>query len=466
MSCDVVVLGAGFSKAVNDLFPTTDELGEKVRSRLRENTGSFPAHVFDDGRFEEWLSYIAELQPHHDDRWTLEAKALGIRVTEQVQQILVDAQRSALVTHPHEWFYQLLALMHVRRATIITFNYDTLIECGVETMRLPAPSSNWQGVPRAIREEDILGGLPKSAVPTPPQDIHRGPFDLLVVPGLADMGWAATFQLLKLHGSLSWYWLPNSGSSSSLRRWRLPGNFGDVWSDDEESQRRELPRHEAFVVPPSMLKGAHLQEPVARELWHRAASAMAKAERVVLIGYSMPIADQSFSGLLTEGLGSRTVRVEVVNPKWDEVQGRLVRLGIPKGRIAVTCGNDCVERWVTEEIERVGRSVVESLRGEPLSGNERLFVANPRADGVSAVEPEGTCVVLQLHPRGHVAAQPVASSSLLEQLDGATSLVVEDDGRRLPVLDYWRTKQPVSYSMEQLHFVTTGVPSQGEGGNR
>jgi hypothetical protein len=60
----VIVLGAGFSRAVYRPCPLTDGLGEAVRARLSPADGAkLPPGEFADGRFEEWLSYLSEPQP-------------------------------------------------------------------------------------------------------------------------------------------------------------------------------------------------------------------------------------------------------------------------------------------------------------------------------------------------------------------------------------------------------------------
>lgn len=100
--CTVIVLGAGFSRAVNSEFPTTDALGELVRRRLpAEDARRLPQAKFKDGRFEEWLSYLAERQPHHDEAWALEANALEIRITKEIHAVLADIhERRCSVTSP------------------------------------------------------------------------------------------------------------------------------------------------------------------------------------------------------------------------------------------------------------------------------------------------------------------------------------------------------------------------------
>jgi hypothetical protein len=62
---EVPVLGAGFSKALSDRMPTTDELGNLVREEyLDGEVGENAPEHFTDGRFETWLSRLAEDQAY------------------------------------------------------------------------------------------------------------------------------------------------------------------------------------------------------------------------------------------------------------------------------------------------------------------------------------------------------------------------------------------------------------------
>lgn len=85
----VLILGAGFSKAVHQALPITDELGEKVRIRLsRTDSERLPRGRFKGGRFKEWLSYLAEDQPRLTEDRTFEDRALLRRVTHAVRDVL------------------------------------------------------------------------------------------------------------------------------------------------------------------------------------------------------------------------------------------------------------------------------------------------------------------------------------------------------------------------------------------
>ena len=114
-----------------------------------------------------------------------------------------------------------------------------------------------------------MEGLPPSAEPDGRFDDHlEALLELSVAPEMTPR--ADSFRLLKLHGSLSWYWSPGDATGATLQRWRLPGTFGHPIEDEAEDRRRVLPGRVPFIVPPAALKSEHLKSPIVRELWRRA----------------------------------------------------------------------------------------------------------------------------------------------------------------------------------------------------
>jgi hypothetical protein len=85
---DVVVLGAGFSKAVDGRFPLTDDLG---RSALTVAGLTHPG-AFAGGSFEAWLSYLAEAQPFLREEANLANRALFTRLVGAIHEVLCDIE--------------------------------------------------------------------------------------------------------------------------------------------------------------------------------------------------------------------------------------------------------------------------------------------------------------------------------------------------------------------------------------
>ncbi|MGH3157047.1 MAG: hypothetical protein ACRDNF_10780, partial [Streptosporangiaceae bacterium] len=144
---------------------------------------------------------------------------------------------------------------------------------------------------------------------------------------------ADTLRLLKLHGSLSWYWVPRDASGVSIARRDLPGAFGAPNLYTEEERRRRLPGRVPFVVPPSAVKSPYYRNPVIREIWQQAAERLRRAARVFILGYSLPPADLTFAGMLTDALRGSTASLTVVDPRADMVQARLTSLGFTEDRV-------------------------------------------------------------------------------------------------------------------------------------
>lgn len=453
---DVVVLGAGFSKAVFADLPTTDQLGEAVRCRLSPtDQAKLPATEFEDGRFEGGLSYLAEEQPHLAEDQGLEARALLHRVTAAVRVVLAEMQARALVNRAPPWLYELLSVLHVRQATVLSLNYDNLIECCVEESFLKAARGTV-----SVTEEDVLGGLPPCAD-------FPGSSRNVVYQGIYDGGqiatWrhkAETFRLFKLHGSLSWYWVPGDTIGATLQRWLLPGTFGDPREVEDETRERVLPSREAYIVPPSALKSRHFQNPISRQLWRWASEALSSTTRVVLIGYSAPAGDRTFSGMLTDSVRGRQVAVEVVNPDADRVAARLVRIGVPADSITKICSDNCVAVWTKSEIEQMADSVVGRLAVCELTGKELLYVTTRSPVGVVSVAASkgSNVLLLQTDPPGTPVVRSTDSESLLSLIGSDSRIVVDVQGTRLPIVDFEVVRQPNAGSLDQLLLVSAGQP--------
>lgn len=454
----VVVLGAGFSKAIHDGMPTTDELGEQVSERLdREDQERLPppdreGKRFRDGRFEEWLSYLAEEQPHLTEDKTLEARALLLRVVQRMRDVLSEAQGEALGAGPPRWFYPLLSVLNAQEATVITLNYDNLVECGVVGM--------------GMAEDELLAGRPPLAYAEQQRPIFEQLAQVSAGGGFhhrlfGEHHVPVRFRLLKLHGSLSWYWVPGDQTGSTVQRWRLPGSFGKPEPTDEDERRRLLPG-EPFVVPPASLKSDYLRNPVTRDIWRRAGEAVATAARVVVIGYSLPVADVAMSGMLAQALsapampydeddelfelsdelaeGGVTGLVEVVNPRFGEVASRLRRLGIPvrKPPPEPPGSSNCIQTWVSRECAQLSAKIVERLGATGLTGRELVVVAGIGNRAVEEIvqDAENSRVIVKLGNPGESPARSVSTSDLEPQLRGYQQLALEIDGCCAPVIDF------------------------------
>jgi len=136
----VFIVGAGFSKAINAAMPTLLELGRKIAAELpkRGSFSSLPVAAKDSllrgsiplGDLETWLStlaspapFVSEAEAHYNAGIFSEiARLIGDEIDESESIVLASAP------DPPDWLQRLVRLWNGVGTTIITFNYDTLVE--------------------------------------------------------------------------------------------------------------------------------------------------------------------------------------------------------------------------------------------------------------------------------------------------------------------------------------------------
>ena len=317
---DVFILGAGFSRAVSSRLPLTDELGNACLAidGLGDDRRA-PVSGFTGGNFETWLSGLAERQPYLSEHQNLENQALYLRFSDAIAAVLGERVCKALWDPAPRWLQAWLKAAHCRRSTLITFNYDTLIECAVDSGLLFQP-----GYREPVFWAELIGNVPAWA------------------PGASRLGAepTPTLRLLKLHGSLNWYWVPGDDSGISMARRVLPGRYGEPAPYNDEERRRELPGRVPFVVPPSATKSAYYRNPIVREVWHRAAEALGAAQSVTIFGYSLPPTDTTFSGMLWQQLKGTLAPIHVADVNAGAVVARLAALGLAAQRLTAESASD------------------------------------------------------------------------------------------------------------------------------
>lgn len=290
-----------FPLASDLLGPIVESLGQDLSEAVRRRGGE---------GFEQWLSRLAEDQPYLSPDKNLERSVAFLRVSQKIGEILTERENEALKCPIPDWLAKLIFAWHIRQATVISFNYDDIVEAAVQSQRLPLYFEGYLGEYWA-RTHDILNRLP----PLPPARIHEetsvptfqngGRRDVsseyVAQPSSAD-----TFHLFKLHGSISWYWVSDDLTGVTLQRWPDIGRFGEPMGDQRAEIARQLPGRVPFIAPPSSTKSKYLGNPVIRKLWRDAFEALQNAEHVYFLGYSVPQQDLAAMGLIAEAVADRT----------------------------------------------------------------------------------------------------------------------------------------------------------------
>lgn len=293
MAGPVFILGAGFSRAISQCMPLTNELGRELERRLQEgNAAGLNGVDKFGGNYEHWLSYLAEPQPFLTRSDNLRNEAAFLEASKSVAEILAACQLRAVAGKYPDWLPHPITYWQSIKSTVLTFNYDILTELAY----MSHPQLNISPEERSAR--DLY------AVPLTPLGLRAG----AVYSGSRNN---SSFQLLKLHGSTTWYYSgPSSPASDPVfdshlgREWSILG-VNSPYHDAELLTTDKVP----MIVPPTATKTLYYAHETLRRQWEYAATALRSASELFLIGYSLPPGD-----LLTRSLLSSTFSGDVVVP--------------------------------------------------------------------------------------------------------------------------------------------------------
>ena len=298
---DVFILGAGFSKAIDDRMPTLGDLSTDLLGTIRERDPKFGDHLetLSEDNVELWMNYLFQDSPWLSAEDNYHKLSMAHYVRKQLAAIIGSRERS--IREPPRWAAELVDRWHRRRAIVLSLNYDTLVERVAGSRQTDAG-----GEDRGIHPSDLypryftyVGG--------------RAGFARWGFPSLE------TFTLLKPHCSTNWYYSgqPDFRGESIL--------YADVPVLGLAGATTEEPRDkDVLIVPPVTEKSSYFKNETINRLWWEAAEALRRANRVFVIGYSLPTTDLGMTAFLATTLrdAAEVGAVYIVNPD-PNVAGRM-----------------------------------------------------------------------------------------------------------------------------------------------
>lgn len=409
-----IVVGAGFSKAVSSLMPINDQLGDRAVAIA----GLADVPRFEGGRFETWLSRLAEPQPDLTPAGNALNQARFLAIADAIHQVIIESEQAACASAMPPWLGAFVTTAHLDQSVIITFNYDTLVESAVQRSRLGVPArSGYIDPQQTLHWMQVYAGVP----PAPPT-------------------WYATsevptLRLLKLHGSAHWYWVTGDETGATLHHAQL--------ENTPEERRREHPGRQPFIVPPAALKSSYFRNPVVSQIWSDAAAAVRRAAHLDLVGYSLPLTDLTAAGMLADSIRTETA-LTVANPDHDGSVSANVRRVFGRDPATVRGAEEYVADFVAER----SLQLVHDLRAsrDVLATNALVQVGWSRQEMAAAtrVDPHGDRVDVHVAAftdrdnRPIVAPDTQHSVRLQELTTGSSSAhrieAVFDDGSRSPIV--------------------------------
>lgn len=309
-SKDIWILGAGFSKQLYDKMPLMTELSESARHIIKDRFTN-PLLL---NNLEFVLSELRSDNPWKSQIERYEDLALYGKIIEHIQTRLwvpyncdkLDDKYNADIGK------RLVNTWHMNRNPILTFNYDTLIESLLYSIRCKSYYDNDISNKEQINLQHIYP-IPISHIKT------RMGMALKEEESHGD----CSFRYYKLHGSLNYYAYKDPFQNINLF-------YSDDYNNDAYSIYNETKaRYDLypFIVPPISDKQVFIEHPMLYSMWGQAAYELANNYygRIIFIGYSMPQTDIAVLNMLRATIKSNCIdtngdispEIIVVNPDLD-----------------------------------------------------------------------------------------------------------------------------------------------------
>ncbi|MEM4402554.1 MAG: hypothetical protein QW376_08775 [Candidatus Caldarchaeum sp.] len=301
----LLILGSGFSKAVSDKMPVVRELADALKKQIKEDPELKDLedpkyqHLLNDP--ELLLTYLAQDQPWKEPWEAPKEWAVFLKISKWLAGYIQDCEAKAFKQNDDliPTWKPLASWLHQTRTPVITFNYDTVLEriCYHSDERLDCY---------------CLYNIPLSTI-------------FLREAGTFGGDWKDTFCLIKLHGSINWFYSGVEqfpGEQIYFRNVDKMSPDDDMVDEDEAAQdsgsskkdiERLLSDKVALIIPPVAEKSRFYANQTIRSLWSKAREYLKAAEEIYVVGYSLPDTDLTTKLLLQTACTGQPKTVYIVN---------------------------------------------------------------------------------------------------------------------------------------------------------
>jgi hypothetical protein len=280
-------LGAGFSKAINNHYPTLHELNTAISKNISSDIlnryyetipNSFKSNI------EILLNYLAMDLPWKRDLEKSCDKAMYQTIIREIQNFFIkNAIAFDEEINDCSTTKKLIDYIIKNRTTCITLNYDTLLEKLIFSSCRPNENQNFE----SFYEAPIQPISNRYYLKTKPQPNNVT---------------EKIISIFKLHGSINWFW---DGISPSDPVYCIHNTL--VIEPTTESL---VP----YIIPPLLNKDSFYNGTILKTIWRFAHISLKMAQEIYIIGFSLPETDISVKFLLQDSLyGNKDVRIFVIN---------------------------------------------------------------------------------------------------------------------------------------------------------
>lgn len=284
---DIFFFGAGFSKSLNNSYPTLTELSNYFLDNgfIYENEKIYKDNL------EQLLTYLITPLPFKTKEDILRDEASYLEKINKISKFFIELLKTKEIDKNNKYILNLSQYINDNKCTCITLNYDLLLE---EILFLT----------HKIDSYDVFYKIPIKQIDERKNtksnnygfNFYQGDFNIN----------NNFVEIIKLHGSINWY-CDQAYSNSQIYSFM---EKVDRYKDELFVDLKPL------IIPPILDKTNNYNHILLRSLWKKAFKAIQKAKNIYIYGFSFPITDLSVVYLFKSALQNKQdYKIYVINTK-------------------------------------------------------------------------------------------------------------------------------------------------------
>lgn len=289
---DIFFFGAGFSKSLNNSYPTLAELSEY----FLENGFIYENEKIYKDNLEQLLTYLITPLPFKTKEDILRDEASYLEKINKISKFFIELLETKEIDKNNKYILNLSQYINDNKCTCITLNYDLLLE---EILFLTHENSY-----QDIDSYDVFYKIPIKQIDERKNtksnnygfNFYQGDFNIN----------NNFVEIIKLHGSINWY-CDQAYSNSQIYSFM---EKVDRYKDELFVDLKPL------IIPPILDKTNNYNHILLRSLWKKAFKAIQKAKNIYIYGFPFPITDLSVVYLFKSALQNKQdYKIYVINTK-------------------------------------------------------------------------------------------------------------------------------------------------------
>ncbi len=286
---DVFFFGAGFSKSLNNYYPTLAELS----NYFLENGFIYENEKIYKDNLEQLLTYLITPLPFKTREEILRDEASYLEEINKISKFFIELLETKEIDKNNKYILNLSQYINDNKCTCITLNYDLLLE-----------EMLFSTLDKKVSEGNVYNIFYKMPIKeiNERKETEQNAFSNFFQSNL-DNGRKNSTEIIKLHGSINWYCDQIYKNSQ-------------IYFSEYENNTYLKEDLRALIIPPILDKTNNYNHIVMQSLWKRAYEAIKNAKNIHIYGFSFPVTDLSVVYLFKSALQNKQdYKIYIINTK-------------------------------------------------------------------------------------------------------------------------------------------------------